>query len=94
MVGRLMSILHDGEKHSRQELSDRLGVSDRTMRSVVEIARREGYIVLNDQDGTGYYSINDLDALERHYRQERSRALSVLARLKRVRRILKEAGRI
>ena len=94
MVDKLMTILHDGQKHSRLDLASRLGVSDRKMRNIIEDARREGYIVLNDQDGTGYYSANDLDALLRHYKQERSRALSILVRLKRIRRILREAKMI
>lgn len=79
----------------RAELRQALGVSDRKMRQLIEDARRDGALILNGQSGAGYFqaSPDDLDAIERQYRQDTARALSILARRKTMRRILKEAGR-
>ena len=91
MTRQIMQILADGEKHTRVEMSSRLGVCDRVMRKAVEQARKEGHIILNDQDGTGYYQCADLQALLQYYQQERGRAMSILIGLKNIHRILKEA---
>ena len=86
----VINLLADGKKHSRKELANALGVADRTMRRLIEDARCEGYAILNDQDGTGYYLETDRQALLRYYRQEWARAMSILVRLKYIRRTLKE----
>lgn len=78
---------------TRSELALRLGLSDRKTRELIESARREGHIIINDQDSRGYYRSIDPDDMERQYRQDTNRALSILARRKELRRALKAAGR-
>lgn len=80
---------------SRGYLCALTGLSDRSVRAAIEQARNDGALILNDQDGFGYYQadIRDLDALQRQYRQDTARAMALLKRRKHIRRILKEAGR-
>lgn len=78
---------------SREYLSATLGISDRKMRHMIENARRSGAIILNAQDGRGYYISDDLDDMEKQYRQDTARAMAILTRRKALRKRLKEAGR-
>lgn len=78
---------------TRQALCTLTGMSDRKVREQIEQARREGCIIINNQDGKGYYQTDDLDEIERQYQQQRRRALSVLSQQKHLRRRLKAAGR-
>ena len=43
--------------------------------------------------GRGYYQSSDLDEISYQYRQDTSRAMSILKRRKPMRDLLKEAGR-
>ena len=92
-VQTLVKLLGD-RKHpmTRAELARRMGMSDRTMRKTIQQARMCGYLILNDQDGRGYYLGSDTRDMERQYRQDTSRALSVLKRRKPLREKLKETG--
>jgi len=78
---------------SRVFLSTLLGASDRDVRKAIQMARTEGYIIINTQDGRGYYRSDDIDDIERQYRQNDRRAKSILVQQKHLRRLLKEAGR-
>lgn len=80
---------------TRGELCAVTGLSDRRIRKEIEAARNDGALILNEQDGSGYYAAGpgDLDALQRQYRQDTARAMALLRRRKHIRRILKEAGR-
>lgn len=78
---------------TRRDLARRVDMNDRIVRELIEQARREGEFICNDQDGQGYYRTDDLDILERQYRQDRKRALSILARQKHLRKYLKAHGR-
>jgi len=73
---------------SRKMLCVKAGMSDRTVRSCIEEARRYGHIILNCQDGCGYYVSEDLDEIARYYHQEYARARSIFARLHVMRRLL------
>ena len=77
----------------RSVLCDQLGMNDRGLRRLIEVARGYGFIIINDQDGAGYYQSNDIDEIERQYQQDKARAMSILARQKEIRRRLKAAGR-
>lgn len=79
----------------RAELAARLELSDRRTREAIQKARDDGALILNEQGGAGYYvaTADDLDAIERQYRQDTSRALSILRRRKAMRALLKAAGR-
>ena len=74
----------------REELVEKTGMSDRKVRRAIEQARRTGIIILND--GDGYYTTDDLNAMYRAYKRETARALSILETRKALRRKLKEAG--
>ena len=78
---------------SRQMLKTLSGTSDRAMRKLIQEGREAGYIIINDQDGAGYYRTEDIKDIERQYRQDTARAMSILKRRKETRKILKEAGR-
>ena len=65
-------------------------VSDRQLRHYIEIARQEGLVIGNDQDGAGYYIPETLKELEITYRQNQSRALAILKQQKHIRRKLAE----
>ena len=76
----------------RHVLSNVLGLNDRMMRHALQVAREEGVIILNQQDGRGYYQSSDLKELEAQYRQDTARAMSILKRRKALRDILKQMG--
>ena len=78
----------------RRDLAAKLGVTDRKMREMVQGLRERGFLVMNAQDGRGYYFSSDLDEIERQYRQDTARAMSILKRRKLMRSMLKEAGRL
>lgn len=81
---------------SREMLCQLTGDSDRRVRQRIEDARREGNIIINTQNGKGYFRLDpdelnesDLAAISRQYWQNKHRALSVLSYQKHLRRILK-----
>ena len=75
---------------TRYELSMLTGMPDRAVRSEIERLRRE-MVILNDQDGKGYYISTDPDEIARYYRQEAARAKSIFYRLKPCRAAIKKA---
>lgn len=77
----------------RDALAEKLGMGDRSLRQAIERARAEGLIILNGQDGRGYYQSDDILEMERQYRQDTARAMSILKRRKPLRAALKAAGR-
>ena len=78
---------------SREVLATRLGLPDRTVRKLIEEARYRGEMICNDGDGEGYYRSYDIGQIERQYRVDRARAMSVMKRLKTMRRMLNDAGK-
>lgn len=76
----------------RRDLAEKLSMSDREMRKAIEQTRREGMFIICRPDGRGYYRSNDLGELKAQYDQDKRRALSILARMKEMRRTLKAAG--
>ena len=94
-LDRLIATIPFGRENAvdRFFLSERLGLSDRKTRQLIEDARNAGLFIINNSDGRGYYQTTDLDEMERSYRQDRKRALSILKRQKALRRTLKAAGR-
>lgn len=78
----------------RDKLCRFTGLGDRAMRKEIEAARHEGHIILNDQDGKGYYRSDDINEIERQYKQNRARARSILHENTPLRRVLRAAGRI
>ncbi len=79
---------------TRDYLRECTAMTDRVIRKEIEQARRDGVIIINNQDGKGYYISEDLDDIEKQYKQNNSRAMSILVQQKHLRSKLKEAGRI
>ena len=77
----------------RRRLAELLDMTDGGIRAAIRRARKAGVIIINDQDGAGYYRSDDLDDIERQYWQDTSRAMAILVRRKFLRRRLKAAGR-
>lgn len=76
---------------SREALCDLTGYDDRKNRLIISQLRAEGNLICNR--GKGYYIAADLDDIERQYRADKARAMSILKRLKVMRAILRDAGR-
>lgn len=77
---------------SREALTELLHTTDRVMRRMIQRAREEGLVIINAQDGSGYFQSADVADLAAQYRQDTARAMSILKRRKHIRQILKEAG--
>lgn len=78
----------------RETLRVRLNLPDRAVRRLIQEARDRGEVILNDQDGLGYYTSRDLGQLERQYNTNRKRALSILRQQRGLRlRIREEQSR-
>lgn len=90
------SILPTGRANAmpRADLAAFMGTSDREARRVVEELRRDGAIIVNAQDGRGYYipDDEDTDAVLAQIRQDEARAKSILVRTKHLRQWLRERG--
>ena len=84
---------HENAKPPK-ELAAQLLINERTLRALLEDARADGYLVCNDMDGKGYYLADTIEDVERQYERDYGRAMALLVRLKPMRRMLREAGRL
>ena len=75
---------------TREQLCRLTGMSDRAVRSEIEKLRNDGVIIINRQDGKGYYISEDPVEMERQYKQNYARAMSILKQQKHLRRKMKE----
>lgn len=93
-IDELMCILKKGKNNaiSRRRLCMEMDMSDRKVRAIIEKARDEGCLIMNEQDGKGYYLPDSIEDIYRQYVQDKNRALSILKRQKHMRKILKEAN--
>ena len=78
---------------TRAELVQRLNLPDRKIREMIEQARKDGALILNAQDGAGYYISEDVGELKRQLHSNHSRAMSVLRQNTHLRRKIKELER-
>lgn len=78
---------------TRSELARVYG-SDRAGRKFIEQARRAGTVIVNQQDGRGYYrpSNDDVDAVLHQLKSTHSRAMALLKQEKAQREWLRERG--
>ena len=76
---------------TRGELMALLNLPDRTIRRLIQEARDRGEIIINAQDGAGYYMTNELGEMKRQLNLNYSRALSVLRQQKHLMRKIREA---
>lgn len=92
----ILSLIPQGKKNaiSRTELRYRAQLNDRVMRELIEQERRNGAIILNLQDGRGYYrpAPDEMDDVRRQFLINERRAMSILVQQKHLRRTLKQAG--
>lgn len=88
----IMTYIAKGKENaiSRQELATILNLPDRTIRKLIQEARDRGEVILNAQDGKGYYTSDDEGELKRQYKTNRNRALSILRQQRHIRRRLRE----
>lgn len=75
---------------TRGQLCSLTGLSDRAVRKLIEIARIEGAIIINAQDGKGYYISDNPVDIRRQMCTNKSRAMSILKQQKYLRRRLAE----
>ena len=87
-----MTFIPKGKENaiSRRELVYLMNLPDRRVRKLIQEARDRGELILNAQDGCGYYTSDDEGELKRQYRTNRNRALSILRQQKHIRRRLRE----
>ena len=79
---------------TRASLRALTGLSDRKVRELIEQAKHDGNIVVNEQKGDGYFIASCIEDIERQYWQNDHRAKSILHYQKPLRKALKEAGRL
>lgn len=75
---------------TRGELVAILNLPDRTIRRLIQEARDRGEIIINAQDGAGYYMSDDVGEMKRQLALNKSRALSVLRQQKHLLRKIAE----
>lgn len=89
----IMQYIPFGKKNAikRSELAKKVGCSDRTMRDLINNARKRE-VIINIQNGCGYYRPTDEDISEvkRFKQQEESRAKDIFRGLQPVRKFLRE----
>lgn len=88
----IMTFIPKGKENAidRYRLMMVTGLPDRRVRKLIQDARDRGELILNAQDGRGYYTSDDLDELERQYRANKNRAMSILRQQRHIRRRLTE----
>lgn len=77
---------------TRRQLCELTGMRDRALRNAIEDARQNGEIIINAQDGRGYYRSEEPKDLAGQYVRNRNRAMAILVQQKYIRRKLKAAG--
>ena len=94
----ILDFIPIGKDHpvKREALMSVMRLPDREIRAMIEQERRNGHIIINLQDGRGYYrpAESDFESIMYQYRQNKSRAMSVLVQQKYLRRALKAAGQL
>lgn len=75
----------------RFRLMDLTGLPDRRVRKLIQEARERGEIIINAQDGAGYYISDDISELRKQYHANKNRAMSILRQQKYLRRKIHEA---
>ena len=76
----ICDFLKNGKENAitRRELVSLLNLPDRTVRRLIQEARDRGEIIINAQDGVGYYMTEDLGEMKRQLATNYSRSLSIM----------------
>lgn len=92
MKARVLSWVHPG--HDLGNTADMIAlmtrIPERTVRNLIEELRNEGHLICNMQDGHGYFLAETDEEVEKQYRQDCARAMSILRRIKPFRHYLKQ----
>ena len=91
-MGSIMDYIGVGKSNAvtRNELCALMNLPDRAVRKLIEEERNRGEIIINEQDGRGYYQSNKVEDMVAQYRANQSRAKSILRQQKYLRRKIKE----
>lgn len=75
---------------SRDKLSAEIGCTDRTMRDLINKARKR-VVIINLQNGDGYYrpTEDDMEEVLRYKKQEENRAKEIFGNLQPVRKFIR-----
>ena len=65
-------------------------ISDREMRRMLEYSRQNGNIIINFQNGKGYFRPENKEEIEKYIRQEEARAKKIQFNLKSARKALRK----
>lgn len=89
---RISDFIPRGKENAikRDDLSTALRLPDRMVRQLIEKARKDGALIMNDQNGEGYYISDDINDLKRQLRRNEHRARSILVQNTRLRKSIKE----
>lgn len=81
---------------NRWTLKAKAGLSDRKCRKLIQEAKEHGEIIVNLQDGRGYFRPDeeDITNISKQYHQNLSRMISLSKQQKTLRKILKAAGQL
>lgn len=92
----LVNLIPVGRENAinRWALRDKAGVSDRQCRKLIQEAKEHGEVIVNLQDGRGYFkpAAEDIANISKQYHQNLSRMISLSKQQKVLRKILKDAG--
>lgn len=90
----IIDYIPEGREHgvSREKLCELTGLGDRAMREKIKEARLKGEVIVNLQDGAGYYRTANLHDIKRQYEMNYSRAMEILVQQPYLREILEHAG--
>lgn len=66
------------------------GITDRGMRALLERSKQNGNIIINFQNGKGYFRPESKEEIERYIRQEEARAKKIQFNLKSARKALRK----
>lgn len=81
---------------TRAALCSKWGVGDRDVREIIARLRAEdngdSYVIVSHSNGRGYYRTDNPEQIRHFYRETMNRARNTFLPLKKVRRLLKEAG--
>lgn len=93
----LFELLHEIKTGRENAVTGRtlarlLDCPERKVRQLIEEARRQGHLIINDQDGKGYYIASSTEDVQRQYNQMTNRAMSILQARAPFRKYLKRVG--
>ena len=89
---QVLACIHHGHElgNDAYMISIMTRIPERQVRNYIEDLRNAGHLICNRQDGRGYFLAESDEDIDRQYRQDCARAVSILRRIKPFRRAIKE----